>query len=199
MATKIFFFQKIKIKNKKYGWTRITPKVSVSSSTYYFCSPAENTLSRNIREMQPASSMCKKDWLVKLCQQLEVIKVMYWNCRYQLGWRPNDGNEDACRKITLSMCWGPSVTKFSQQDCQGEKTCTRGRALAPCLLLFTKVKYVAFSIAKAKIKMRTDLCWEVEDLWLGYWNDHSLGQRLVRFILYIFFKMLTHIAFGSKP
>ena len=150
--------------------------------------------------MQPVSSMCKKDWLVKLCQQLEVIKViLYQNCRYQHGWRPNDGNEDACRKITLSMCWGPSVTKFSQQDCQGEKTCTWGHALAPCSLLFTKVKYTTFSIAKSKIKMRTDLCWEVEDLWLGHSHDHSLGQRLVRFILYISFRMLMPIAFGCKP
>lgn len=142
----------------------------------------------------------KKDWLVELCQQLEVIKViLYQNCRYQHGWRPNDGNEDACRKITLSMCWGPSVTKFSQQDCQGEKTCTWGHALAPCSLLFTKVKYTTFSIAKSKIKMRTDLCWEVEDLWLGHSHDHSLGQRLVQFILYISFKMLMPIAFGCKP
>ena len=39
----------------------------------------------------------------------------------------------------------------------------------------------------------------VEDLWLGHSHDHSLGQRLVRFILYISFKMLMPIAFGCKP
>lgn len=87
--------------------------------------------------------------------------ILYKNCRYQRGWRLNDGNEDACRKTTLSMCWGPSVTKFSQQDCQGEKTCTRGWAVAPWSLVFTKVKYNSiFSITKLKIKTRTDSCWE---------------------------------------